>query len=104
MKAGAILNDLLRLAHFIVPGEVERFFIYLTDEEMFSYLQNPNNGFEALNRDHGRLTITQEFVLGRAKSVRKMIKVPPVVCSARNVSSRDVGRGQRLSIYFVEPE
>jgi hypothetical protein len=104
MRAGAILNDFLRLAHFTAITEVERFLIHLTDQEMLGYLRDPNNGFAPLSQDGGLpLVITLAFLNDRAKSVGKMIKVPVIDCAVSTVLGRDVGHDHHLSVFLVEP-
>ena len=105
MKAGAMLNDLLRLAHFKAATDVERFLIYLTDREMLDYLQNPQNGLAALFSDPKwpLLVVTSSFLGDRASSVRKMIKVPDIDCSVFTALRRDVGQNHHLSVFFVQP-
>lgn len=105
MKAGAMLNDLLRLAHFRATTDVERFLIYLTDREMLDYFQNPQNGFAPLfsGPKWSLLVITSSFLDGRAPSVRKMIKVPDIDCSVFTALSRDVVQNHHLSVFFVQP-
>jgi hypothetical protein len=105
MKAGAMVNDFLRLAHFRATTGAERFLIYLTDKEMLAYLQNPRNGFASLfnEQEWPSLVITTSFLSDRAPSVRKMIKIPDIACSVFNVLSRDVDQNHHLSVFFVEP-
>ena len=47
-RAGAALNDIFRLAR--IPGNVAstKYFVYVTDGEMRSYLSKPTNGFAEL--------------------------------------------------------
>jgi hypothetical protein len=106
MKAGAVLNDLLRLAHFGVGPEVERFFVYLTDPEMLGYFLNITNGFAPLFSDQepSPLFISPEFVASRAKSVQEKVCVPVVSCSVFPVLSRSVGQNSRLFVFFVQPD
>jgi hypothetical protein len=105
MKAGAILNDVLRLAHFKASTHVERFLIYLTDEEMRGYLENPKNGFAPLFNDSGpqQLAITSLFSDSRAASVRKMIMVPPIDRFVFTVMRREVDQRHLLSVLLVKP-
>ena len=106
MKAGSILNDILRLAHFSTNTPVARFLIYLSDGEMLGYLRNPENGFSGLfEEDEGtRLVINATFFVGKAKSVTKMIKVPVIECTALRMLNRSVGNDHRLSVIFVRPD
>lgn len=106
MKAGGILNDILRLAHFSTTTYVERFLIYLSDGEMLSYLRNPENGFtELFGKVEGpSLAINATFFIRKAKSVTKMIKVPLVECTTLRVLDRGVGNGHRLSVIFIRPD
>src|SRR6266849_1917327 len=105
MKAGAMLNDFLRLAHFRATTGVERLLIYLTDKEMLAYLQNPKNGFAPIFSDQEclSLVIIASFLGGRVPSVRKMIKVPVIACSVFSALSRDVDQNHHLSVFFVKP-
>jgi hypothetical protein len=105
MKAGAMLNDLLRLAHFRETADVERFLVYLTDREMLVYLQNTKNGFSPLfsGQKWPILEITSSFLGDRAPSVRKMIQVPDIDCSVFTALRHDVGQNHQLSVFFVQP-
>jgi hypothetical protein len=42
-KAGKIFADIFRLARFGTENSVHLFFVYLTDDEMATYMQNPSN-------------------------------------------------------------
>lgn len=42
-KAGKIFADIFRLALFKTENDVQLFFVYVTDDEMATYLQNPSN-------------------------------------------------------------
>jgi|SRR5882672_4532082 len=106
MKAGSILNDVLRLAHFSTTTPVERFLIYLSDGEMLGYLRNPANGFSSLfeEEEGSCLAIKAAFFTRKAKSVLKMIKVPVVECAAFRVLDRSVGNDHRLLVIFVRSD
>jgi hypothetical protein len=105
MRAGALLNDVFRLAHFKETTDLERFLIYLTDQEMLNYLRNPKNGFDSLvaGSDGPTLTINSSFLVGRAKSVTKMIRVPQVRCSVSTILGRNIGQDHHLFVWFVLP-
>jgi hypothetical protein len=105
MKAGSILNDILRLAHFSTTTAVERFLIYLSDDEMLRYLRNPANGFSHLFEYQKRvgLAIDATVLNAKARSVIKMIKVPILECTAFCVLDRSVGSGHTLLVFFVRP-
>ncbi len=105
MKAGYILNDVLRLAHFSTTTPVERFFIYLSDSEMLGYLRNPANGFSGLFEEEkgACLAIDETFFIRKAKSVIKKITVPVAECTAFRVLDRSVANDHRLLVIFVQP-
>lgn len=42
-KAGKVFADIFRLATFNTGNDVQLFFVYVTDDEMAAYLQNPSN-------------------------------------------------------------
>jgi hypothetical protein len=105
MKAGSILNDILRLAHFSTTTAVERFLIYLSDGEMLRYLRNPANGLSQLFDYQKKvgLAINATFLNTKARSVIRMIEVPTFECTAFCVLDRSVGSDHRLLVFFVRP-
>ena len=83
-KAGALINDVFRLGTFEIGDAIERLLIYLTDEEMKSYLTNTRNGFNVLFglAPGGSFRIDRKFLDGRAPSVRNKVHCPLVACDA----------------------
>jgi hypothetical protein len=63
-KAGKVFADIFRLLTFSQKEEVRRFFVYVTDREMFSYYQNRNNGlYDFFNlMPKNRLRIGRDYV------------------------------------------
>ena len=105
-KAGAIVNDFLRLAHFSVSTEIERFLVYLTDQEMYAYICNPRNGFSRLFEPQQPipLKIGSEFVAERSASVKRKIGVPIISCSIFKVLNQSLSREHNLLVFLVKPE
>jgi hypothetical protein len=105
MKAGAILNDAFRLAHFSPTDEVERFLVYLTDSEMFKYLAGMKGEFSRLfvESNRPRSFVDDKFVQNFADSAQKMLKVPLLTCTLVTVLSRDLAWDHHLFVLLVKP-
>jgi hypothetical protein len=74
-RAGAIFNDLFRLAAF-KKANTEKWFIYLTDNDMSIYLSNPNNklnDFFNLEINDDGLIIDNRYWETRPKSFKERI-------------------------------
>jgi hypothetical protein len=88
-KAGAVFDDLFRLARVPEPTAKVKYFVYLTDSEMASYFKNPDNGLkDFFELDEGQsLALTPAFVAARAETFQKEVgaveshKVVPVKVS-----------------------
>jgi len=83
-KAGALMNDVFRLGAFGIGDAIERLLMYLTDEEMKSYLSKPRNGFDVLFGlgPGGSFRIDRKFLGARAPSVMDKVPCPVVACDA----------------------
>jgi len=74
-KAGAVFNDLSRLARIAGRTRMRCLFIYLTDREMAGYLSNPDNGladFFSL-RPGQALKIDGPYILGKSSTFQKAV-------------------------------
>ncbi len=58
-KAGKLFNDMSRLLRYDETGVCIHIFIYLTDDEMANYMQNPNNNLS----EFFKLQKEQKFII-----------------------------------------
>lgn len=102
-KAGALVNDFLRLAAFDETECFERVVIYLTDSEMATYFRNPKNGFAPLfDLAPGQsFRIDGCFVGARARSVKNKVRAPISTCFAVAKLAASLHRDHHLRLYEV---
>jgi hypothetical protein len=76
-KAGKIFNDLFRLASFANEQNVIKWFIYLTDDEMMGYFNNPaNNLYDFFNLAQGSvLIIDNDYLNSKPQTFIKQITI-----------------------------
>ena len=77
-RAGALFNDLLRLAHVPESTATRRYLIYVTDLQMASYFRNPGNRFDSFfELENGEeLYVGREFIEGRRPSFTAKVLCP----------------------------
>ncbi|KAA8787112.1 hypothetical protein ABIE27_003360 [Paenibacillus sp. 4624] len=68
MKAGKIVNDLFRLAHFNIDPHAKKWMIYVTDEEMNGYFSNIKNGLN----DFYSLSLRERLKIDKATYLAKL--------------------------------
>ena len=104
-RAGAVFNDLFRLAR--VPDSLTpaKYFIYLTDPEMASYFRNPSNELPRFfELPIGQsFPVTHGFVAARARTFREKIRGSITECTAVGALRRELAGGHCLRIYEVRP-
>ena len=102
--AGDCFNDIFRLAGLPEPTAHLRYFVYLTDDEMASYLTQPKNGLAGwFDLPEGRpFAVTNDLVTGRAKSFQGRIKAEPIQCTTTCLMSRELPLSHSLRIYQIE--
>ncbi|WP_048160006.1 DUF7662 domain-containing protein [Thermococcus barophilus] len=113
-NAGAVFADILKLALFRKEqGNIKRYFVYVADEHMVSYLSNPARGYEpfiSLKENTG-FKVTREYLIRKPVTfVRQLKRItekedfpePTVICRFR----RDLKLGNKeiaIRIYEVVP-
>ncbi len=104
-RAGAVFKDLFRLAK--VPGQTaqKKFFIYLTDDEMAGYFNNPKNGFSRLFalRSGEIFVIDANLISLRAKTFREVVETYQMNCTAIGSFRRDLSHDHSLRIIEIQP-
>jgi hypothetical protein len=105
-KAGALINDIFRLAGFSDDQELERILIYVTDQEMAGYYRNPRSQFGSFfDLAPGEsFTLTPGWVASLSASVKKWIKAPGKPCHVNTVYSAQLSDSVALRVYAVVPE
>jgi hypothetical protein len=99
-RAGHVFHDLYRLR--MVPGEMQRVFVYLTGPEMAKYFSNPVNGlsgFFTLHAGH-TLLIDADFMRTKAPSFVAACQETPDV-QVSQLHSRSLPLEHQLRIYEV---
>lgn len=101
-QAGAIFNDVGRLASIPPSEATKRILIYVTDHEMAKYMSNPNNGlreFYLLLPGH-TLNVGAEFVRTKSRTFQNAITVD-LGATLISLHSEDLAGEHHLRIYEV---
>ena len=103
MKAGLLFNDILRLKNF-ESNNTDFYFIYITDNEMFSYLSNPRNNLdEFFNLAEGTyMDINEKFVAAHCNTFINSIKSEIQDCRIKAEISKRLPKNNYLRIYKIE--
>ncbi len=105
-RAGALINDIFRLASFSEDEDMERILVYITDEEMVGYYRNSENQFGSF-LDLGpaeSFTLDPFWVASLSASVRKWVKAPGKLCRVNAIFSAQLSTRVALRVYTVFPE
>jgi hypothetical protein len=104
MKAGKIVNDLFRLAHFNIDPHAKKWMIYVTDEEMNGYFSNIKNGlndFYSLSLRE-RLKIDKAYISSKAMTFQKAILMNGIrSIEVKIVYSTSLPRKHLLKIFEI---
>ena len=104
MHAGDIVGSLLKLsdAHW---DDRLRLFLFLTDDEMAGYLDNPENGLKRLFdlREGEPYLLTERFMASRPPSFRSQLRHVPADVNVVGMLRRDLGEGYHLRVWQVLP-
>ena len=111
-KAGKIFNDINRLAYFDqvdeIENNIERFFVYITDDEMQSYLLNNTDLLRSFfNLElRERLTLTKKIINHQPETFRKKIRLANKFanCILIKVFQRDIINSNFIRIYNIKRE
>jgi hypothetical protein len=105
-KAGALINDIFRLAGLSEDGELERVLIYVTDEEMVGYYRNPGNQFGSFFdlAPGDSFTFDPTWVASLNASVNKLVKATGKLCRVNAIYSEQLSDSVALRVYAVVPE
>lgn len=104
-KAGAVFKDLFRLARVSNQTAIQRFFIYLTTQEMAVYFRNPvNNLVSFFEPPEGQCyALVPNFVLWQAATFQNVVGTLPVDCQLTGAFRRNLSQQHFLRIFVVEP-
>lgn len=104
-KAGAVFKDLFRLARVPKETATQRFFIYLTTQEMAEYFRNPvNNLVSFFELPEGQCyALAPKFVLGQAATFQNVVGSWPIGCQLTGAFRRNLSKQHFLRIFVVEP-
>lgn len=104
-QAAKLFNDIYKLCNCKIETTLDRYLVYVTDEEMDGYFNNPKNGFaEFYNLERGAVyTLMGQFVrmkIGKSKSFQKHLK-QEVACdvSLRCIWSAQINQTYQLKVY-----
>ncbi len=102
-RAGAALADVFRLVK--VPNEVaaNRYFLYVTDEEMAAYFKNPNNRLHQFFAENSRLALNASVFDGFARTFRSRIETLISDCKVHCVFGADVLGEHCIRVWHVLP-
>jgi len=103
-KAGAVFKDLFRLACVPAAEAQQRFFIYLTANEMADYFRNPQNQLQSFfELPEGKTySLTPEFVKGLASTFQSVVGEWVTPCTVIGVYRRNLSHQFALRIYQVQ--
>lgn len=102
MKAGKLFNDLYRLKTCNINENSRYFFIYVTDPEMFYYLNNENNGLKSFfNLQVERnLHINNFYLEGKSKTFEDQFP-KNFSCNIKSLYSKDFNNNYFVRIYEI---
>lgn len=103
MKAGKTFADLFRLSTFVTGENLRRFFVYVTDGEMFSYYQNKNNRlYDFFNlAPKTQLVIDEKYVNKHCKTFIKSTGTNLTSCKIESQLSTNIRNQLWIKIYEV---
>ena len=103
-RAGAIFDDVFRLAHVPRQTAFRGYLVYLTDSEMARYLSNSKNGLtEWFRLSVGEsLSVGAEFVTRRSKTFQNRIEIQHRACEAVCVVNQELPDSHSLRVYRIE--
>jgi hypothetical protein len=99
--AGGLFKDMGRLA--ILEWPADRYFVYLTDKEMYAHLRSPRNGLlEIFDLAVGSaLELTTQYFQGRAQTFMNRMGAWPGRIAIRSVVAANLPRDHYLRVYEV---
>lgn len=102
-KAGAVFKDLFRLARVPKETATQRFFIYLTAQEMAVYFRNPvNNLVSFFELPEGQCyALTPNFVLGQAATFQNVVGNRSIACQLTGTLRKNLTSKHYLRIYQI---
>lgn len=102
LKAGKLINDLYRLQSFQIDLKAKRWFVYLTDSEMATYLSKKTNGLDSFfNLGKGNsLVIDKNIINSRSDTFIKNIPhINDEIFSITCLLSNEMPNKHKLKIY-----
>ncbi len=103
MKAGAIFNDIYRLAVFSEKEkEVSKYFIYVTDKNMHGYFTNPSNNLERVYNlpENCVFHLNADFMADKPETFNNQIS-GPLNCKIGKIFGDDNLEGNHLRVFKV---
>ncbi len=103
-KAGAVFKDLFRLARVPMDKAQQRFFIYLTANEMADYFRNPQNRLLSFFElpEGQTYSLTTEFVKQQPATFQAAIGEWLIPCVVVSVHRCNLSRQFALRIYQIQ--
>jgi hypothetical protein len=102
-NAGSLINDLFRLKLF-TSKNADRYFIYVTDDEMANYLNTPKNKLDDFfNLQKGSvLNINKKYLRNHCDSLVRKIKNNNCTCKISMIISKELPYNNFLRIYQIK--
>lgn len=104
-KAGKIFADIFRLALFKTENDVQLFFVYVTDDEMATYLQNPSNQladfFNMMPDEY--LTLNKQYIRKHSPTLVNAAGGNVIDCEVGCKLNRKFNSNFWLRIYAIKP-
>lgn len=102
-KAGAVFKDLFRLARVPKETATQRFFIYLTAQEMADYFRNPANRLNLFFElpEGQSYALAPNFIFGQAETFRNVVVDLPIACQLTGAFRRNLSQTHFLRIYQI---
>lgn len=103
-NAGQVFADIFRLALFDLGSVIERFFVYVTDEQMVTYFRNGSNRLgDFFDLSTATLRLDKDYLANRPTTFVKSVGDTLTDCDLRCRLSRDLKSRFSVRIYEVEP-
>ncbi len=102
-KAGAAFHDMVRLLK--LPSPANRYFVYVTDDELARYLASPRNGLSAIfGLGAGQvIQVNSDFFSPLSKTFRNKMGGWPVSTRIVAIASEELPRHHHLRLLAVDP-
>lgn len=104
-KAGKIFADIMRLSLFPSGTKVNRYLIYVTDEEMASYFQNESNRLDDFFnlRPQQTLRVNKAYTNKHCRTFAKSAGSNSISCEIKCLLSEQFETATWLRVYEINP-